>query len=111
LSYWGDPKNYTIPGMPYNTLHGAYAAGLLERISLESFKFNLRGWKEPAAGFFVPSPARKQVLSERSYWLSQHAERHLVYLPSAADLVRESVDLAHTLDPPQPAASAALTDR
>jgi hypothetical protein len=89
-----------------------YADGLLERISLESFKFNLRGWKEPAAGFFAPSPARKQVLSERSRWLSQHAERHLVYLPSAADLVRESVDLARILDAAfMPAGSAALTDQ
>ena len=74
-------------------------ASLLERISRPEFEFNLRGWKEPAAAFFAPTPAHEDALAERRRWLAQNPERYRVYLPESADLVQEAADFARTLDP------------
>ncbi len=74
-------------------------SALLERINDPEFEFNLRGWKEPARGFFAPSPHRAELLAERRHWLAHNPERHLVYLPTAADMVLETIELARIFDP------------
>lgn len=78
---------------------------ILKHLTQEHFEFNLRGWKEPAAPFFAPSPEHTEMVAERGAILALHPERHLVYLPGAADLANEACSMAQAYQPTfQPAA-------
>jgi hypothetical protein len=71
---------------------------LLARITGEQFAFRVRGWKEPLDAFFGPTEERDDILRERRLWLAEYPQRHLVYRPEAAPLVREAADLAQGID-------------
>lgn len=81
-----------------------FPTSLVDRISAETFEFTLRGWKEPAAQFFAPTPTRDEILAERRRWLTECPQRCLVYTPDALDLAQEAQSLAHSWNPSFPVA-------
>jgi hypothetical protein len=72
---------------------------LLDHFTQASFSFTLRGWKEPVEAFFAPTPDHAAILAERRFWLEANPERHQVWLPQAAELVREAAELLGGFDP------------